>query len=138
MSGEPAPVPRPFLLRFCDSFLQDRNIKLMLMVGMMILLGSSLLLVSAHWDTYTPVWKYAIFLTYTAAIFAIGQWTRQRLALPRTGAVLQALTLLLVPITFVVLHWVGREQTGSFGHGLQLALGAVNVVFAVAAARTIF
>jgi hypothetical protein len=138
MGAEPTPVPRSFLLRFCDSFLQDRNIKWLLMVGMLILLGSSLLLVSAHWDTYTPVWKYAIFLTYTATIFGVGQWARHRLALRRTATVLQALTVLLVPITFVVLHWVGREQAGSLGQGLQLALGGVNLVLAVAAARTIF
>src|ERR1700730_5939241 len=128
MSSKQTPVSRPFLQRFLDSFLQDRNIKWMLMVGMLILLGSSLLLVSAHWDTYTPVWKYGIFLAYTAAIFGIGQWTRSRLALPLTATVLQALTVLLVPITFVVLHWVQREQAGQVSQEVHLALVTLNLV----------
>jgi hypothetical protein len=137
MSSDPTPVPRTFLVRFCDNFLQDRNIKWMLMVGMLILLGSSFLLVSAHWDTYTPAWKYAIFLAYTAAIFGMGQWT-QRVALPRTATMLKALTVLLVPITFVVLHLVWREEADLFGRGFQFALGGVNLVLAVSAARAVF
>ncbi len=138
MSSEPTPVPRPFLVRFFDNFLQDRNIKWMLMLGMLILLGSSLLLVTAHWDTYTPAWKYVIFLCYAVAIFGMGEWTRHRLALPRTATVLQILTVLLVPITFVVLHWVQREKGGLPATGLNVVLGGLNVLFAVVAARNIF
>jgi hypothetical protein len=138
MSNHPAPVPRSFLVRFCDSFLQDRNIKWMLAVGMLILLGSSLLLVTTHWDAYTPSWKYVIFLGYTAVIFGLGEWARQRLALPRTATVLQVLTVLLVPITFLVLHWVQREQAGLVDFGFHLVLGSCNLVFAVMAARRIF
>ena len=157
MSTDQNPVSRPVILRFCDGFLQDRNIKWMLMAGMLILLCSSLLLVSAHWDTCTPVWKYGIFMTYMAAIFGVGQWTRNRLVLPRTATVLQMLTVLLVPISFVVLHWVVRNPAvgqisttaevngrigilphGLAGHELHLILGTLNLAFALAAARTIF
>jgi hypothetical protein len=138
MSSESTPVRRPFLVRFCDSFLQDHNIKWLLVVGMLILLGSSLLPVTAHWDTYTPSWKYAIVLAYAAAIFGIGQGSRHRLALPRTATVLHVLTVLLLPITFVMLHWVQRDKVGMLDQGLHLALGGLNVAFAVFAARSIF
>ena len=56
----------------------------MVVVAIAFALGSSLLPVTTHWDRYTPVWKYAIFLAYTAAIYGLGQWTRHGLALPRT------------------------------------------------------
>jgi len=138
MSTNSTAAERSLLNRFCDSFLHERNIKWVLGVGMLILLGSSVLLVSAHWATYTPVWKYLIFLTYTAAIFAVGQWTRHRLALVRTGTVLQILTLLLVPVTFLVLHWVQRDVNGQLNVAVYWALLGLNLGFAVLAARRIF
>jgi len=143
MSSHPTPAPRSLFLRFCDNFLQERNIKWMLAVGMLILIASSVLLVSAHWTTFTPVWKYVIFLMYTAIIFGAGEWTRFRLGLRRTGTVLQVLTVLLLPITFLVLHWVLRDDGGGMEYTFHLGLLgvgllAVNLGFSVFAARRIF
>jgi hypothetical protein len=143
MSSHPTPAPRSLFLRFCDNFLQERNIKWMLAVGMLILLGSSVLLVSAHWDTFTPVWKYVTFLTYTGAIFGVAQWTRFGLGLRRTGTGLQVLTVLLLPITFLVLHWVQRQTSGTGEIGfrpdvLGVGLLGINLGFSVYAARRIF
>ena len=55
-SGRAAPSASPTgsaLLRFFDSFLQERNIRWMLALGMLILFGSSLTLVRAHWKDLT-------------------------------------------------------------------------------------
>ncbi|MFT5094411.1 MAG: hypothetical protein ACI93T_003250, partial [Porticoccaceae bacterium] len=41
------------IVRFFETFFQEQNIKWMLGVGMMILIGSSLMLVTSHWDAYT-------------------------------------------------------------------------------------
>lgn len=137
-----APETRSPLLRFLDAFLQEQNIKWMLGLGMLILLGSSLRLVSAHWTEYTPVWKYGILLTYTGAIFVAGRISNFRLGLRRTGTMLLALTVLLVPITFLALHWV-RPETGFsledlFRQAGLLTLLVVNLVLSVRATHSVF
>src|SRR5690242_9760339 len=92
---------KPVLLRFFDSFLQERNIKWLLTIGMLILLASSVMLVTTHWDNagYTPVWKYLTLLGYAAGIFAASKWAYFRACLRKTGTGLMALTVLLAPLT---------------------------------------
>src|SRR6266566_484418 len=105
-------APASLLVRFFDSFLQERSIRWLLALGMLILLGSSLLLVSPQLQHATPVWKYVIFLGYTAALFAAGEWAYHRLALRKTGTVLHGLTVLLVPILFLAAGWgLEKEHT---------------------------
>ena len=82
---------QPWLLRFLDTFLQEQSIKWMLAVGMLILLGSSLMLVTSHWDSYTPVWKLLVLLGYTAGLHIAGQVTWHSLGLQRTGTGLMAI-----------------------------------------------
>ncbi len=94
------------LVRFLDAFLQERNIKWVLGVGTAIVLGSSLMLVASHWQRYTPVWKHLIMLGYTALIACAGWWSYHKLHLRKTGTTLMALTVLLMPIMFLALHWV--------------------------------
>jgi len=137
MSTHPTPAPRSLLVRFCDSFLQERNIKWMLAAGMVILLGSSLLLVSVRWDQYTPIWKYLIFLAYSVAIFGAGEMSQHRLALRRTATMLQALTVLLIPISFLVLRW-HLQNASLVEQGAHLLLFGVNLAFSVFAAGRVF
>ena len=62
-------------IRVLDRFLQPQNIKWVLATGVVILLGSSLMLVGNHWHTYTPVWKLATMLAYALSLHLAGQWT---------------------------------------------------------------
>jgi hypothetical protein len=128
---------KPVLLRFFDSFLQERNIKWLLAIGMLILLASSVMLVTAHWDKagYTPVWKYLTLVGYAAAIFAASQWAYFRACLRKTGTGLMALTVLLAPLTFLALRWV---QTDDFPLGTSLALLTLNFAVVLFAVRRIF
>jgi hypothetical protein len=105
-----AAEPRSLLVRFPDGFFQEQNIKWVLAIGMMLLVGSSLMLVTTHWEEYTPVWKYLILLGYTGLILLAGQWSYWRLSLPRTGNILLAVMVLLLPITFLALRWA-QEQS---------------------------
>jgi hypothetical protein len=135
MSSEPRALP--WLVRFCDNFLQERSIKWVLALGMFILLGSSVLLVTTQWHSYTPLWKYLVFLGYTTALAGTGQWTYHRLGLRRTGTALQGLTVLLLPALFLVLGWV------IFGPAapvlpVTLLLGGVTLALSVTAASRIF
>ncbi|MEX2216806.1 MAG: hypothetical protein WD768_22015 [Phycisphaeraceae bacterium] len=97
---------RPALVRFLDSFLREQNIKWVLGIGALIVLGSSLMLVTAHWSHQPPVWKYLIMFGYTALIALAGHTCYHRLALVKTGTMLRSLTVMLLPVLFLALHWV--------------------------------
>lgn len=47
-----APESTTPLPSFLERFLEERSIKWMLGLGMLVLLGSSLKFVTAHWETY--------------------------------------------------------------------------------------
>src|SRR5436190_6563968 len=114
----------------------------MLGIGILILVGSSLMLVTAHWSAYTPVWKYLILLGYTAGIQGLGQLSYHSLGLRKTGSGLMLLTVLLLPVTFLGLHWVQPAPLASwsalFGQVGLLALLGVTSAFSLLAARRIF
>jgi len=124
------------LVRFLDAFLQERNIKWVLGVGVLILMGSSLLFVTTHWETYTPLWKHIVLLLYAGTIHAAGQWSYHRLGLRRTGTVLQALMVLLIPLLFVALQALpGDAQDRGIAYG---ALLAATFAFSLEAGRRVF
>jgi hypothetical protein len=132
-SGSPS-----LLLRFFDSFLHERSIRWLLALGMVILLGSSLVLVTAQWQHTTPIWKYAIFLGYTAATFASGTWAYHRLGLRRTGNGLLGLTVLLIPLLFLGLGWARDDVHASLDAAARAVLGTATLGFSIVAARQIF
>jgi hypothetical protein len=131
MDSEPQVSP---LTRFFDSFLQERNIKWMLALGVFILLASSLLLVAPGWGEATAAWKCFVFLGYAAAAYLAGEWTYHRLGLRKTGTVFLGLTVLLIPILCLAL---GR--TIELHNPLTLAPLALGTVgFATFAGRRVF
>jgi hypothetical protein len=150
------------ITRFLDNFLQERNIQWVLAVGMLIVLGSTLMLAVTHWSDYTPIWKCLIMLGYTGAIYFAGRWTYHEMSLRKTGTVLMALTVLLVPVLFLALHWVqhpdleqgsmiaqvigGGDRTAGIGNQFGGIAGSVasvslwiaTLAFSAHAARRIF
>src|SRR3954451_2312870 len=132
MASEPQSISP--LTRFFDAFLQDRNIKWMLALGVFILIASSLLLVVPQWDDAAPAWQFAVLLAYTAAAYLAGEWTYRRLGLRITGTVLHGLMLLLIPILFLVLGHTLKETAWPVGMALAVATSG----FAVAAGWRVF
>lgn len=124
------------LLRFFDAFLQEQNIKWILATGMLIVLGSSLMMVTSHWDQINNVWKYLIILGYTALIHAGGQGSYRHLGLRKTGTLLMALTVLLLPVTFSAWHWLW--SSGGSSPLVCVLLLAVNLGLCWAASRRVF
>ncbi len=133
---------RSLLLRFLDVFLQENSIRWMLCIGLMILLGSSLMLVSSQWATYSIGWRLCVLLGYTGAVHGLGQLTYHSLGLRKTGTGLMALTVLLLPLTFHGLKWVqpSGELTVSslLDHGVLWGSLAAAVALCVLAAKRIF
>lgn len=91
---------------FLSSFFQEKNIKWMLVIGAAIVLGSSLMLVTKAWPQWTSALKYLTILVYTGTVFLAAEVCRKRLRLNATYRVLHALTLLLLPISFLSLTWI--------------------------------
>ena len=127
----------PALLKFLDSFLQERNIKWLLAIGSLILFSSSIMLVANQWGDYTPFWQYLIMLGYTGLIYQISQWSYYRMGLRKTGAGLMALTTLLLPALLFALGWVQPVQLGD-GVLRYLILLSLTGVFTSLAANRIF
>ena len=109
------------LSRFLDSFLHERSIQWLLGIGVGLLVGSSLMLVKEHWESWTPLWKHLVFLLYTSVIWLAAEATFHRFGLRRTGTALSALVVVLVPVTFVDLAYVERGFLPLFF--LQATLG---------------
>lgn len=115
-SREADRVPIPFIERFLANFLQERNIRWLLVTGAAIVFGSSLMLVTREWEQWSSQVKYLTVLGYTAATFGMGRIGHRHLGLRQTGRVLQLLTVLLLPVTFLALRWF---SPGTAAQGLQ-------------------
>ncbi|MBI4582693.1 MAG: hypothetical protein HY717_01475 [Planctomycetes bacterium] len=140
-TGTPRPPPAPaapIFIRFLDGFFQERGIRWLLGIGVAIVLGSSLFLVTSHWGEFTPFWKRFILLATSAATFFSGEACRQHLGLRRTGTVLLALTLLLIPITFLAQHGLLSGQLSLYGCLGHLALFGLDLAFSTLASSLIF
>ncbi len=128
---------------FLESFFQERNIKWMLALGVMIVFGSSLMLVTKQWDQWEPLLKALTVVGYSAAVFACGELCFCRLGLHNTGTVMRTLTLLLLPLSFIAINRLG--QLGSepaavswLVRGEQVGLLLLDAVLTLFASRRIF
>ena len=139
---------RSVMVRFFDRFLQDRNIKWILGVGTAIVLGSSAMLVAQHWGDATTTWKQGVMLGYTALIFVVGLWAYHRVGLRRTGTVLLGLTVCLLPLLMMALHWVAgpagvataviADSAEPISIMMRTGLLVVTGIFASVAATIVF
>ena len=128
---------------FLESFFQERNIKWVLALGVMIVFGSSLMLVTKQWDHWAPFWKALTVIGYSAAVFGAGELSYHRLGLRNTGTVMRTLTLLLLPVSFLAIHRLGlvEAQYASVGwlvRSEQLGLLVLDAVLTAFASRRIF
>ena len=110
------------LERFLDAFLQESNIKWMLVIGAAICAASSLMFVTRHWSDMSVPLKYAIVLTYTAATYGIAEFSNKRLHLIATSQVLKMLTLLLMPLGFLSMSWFIADESAIGITNLSLML----------------
>ena len=113
----------PFLERFINSFFNQVNIRWMLVIGAAIVFASSLMLVTHEWSSWPVAVKYLTIVAYTCATYGFAEIARRRLGLQATASVMQVLTLLLLPIPFLSLHWLNAlDSMGVAASMLQAAL----------------
>ena len=109
-SISPSSSPRSTVERFLDSFFHEANIKWMLLIGAAIVFGSSLMLVTRHWEHWPSNLKFLTLLVYTGAIYFFAEFSRNRLSLATTAKVMHGLTLLLLPTCFLALSWLTKAS----------------------------
>ncbi|MBL8809223.1 MAG: hypothetical protein JNM43_03515 [Planctomycetaceae bacterium] len=107
------------LERFVANFLNETNIKWLLVLGAAIVFASSLMLVGREFEHWPASLKYLTILGYTASIFCAAEVGRLRLGLKATSRVLHGLTLFLIPICFLSLHWA--SSSGILGSRMAVA-----------------
>ncbi|MGE0760245.1 MAG: hypothetical protein AB7O38_24745, partial [Pirellulaceae bacterium] len=137
MSSTPSPSDS-VVVRFLDSFLQERNIKWVLAAGMLILLGSSLMMVMPHWDDFGPVARFATLFTYTAAVWTAGWTSYRKLGLRKTGHALLALTVVLLPLSCSAWRWLGASNDGWIGGVSAIVALSLAGVATLAIGRSTF
>ncbi len=126
-AASPSAASPSWLESFVQNFFQEKNIKWMLIIGAAIVFGSSLMLVNKAlvlvnqaWPEWWQAVTYLTIIGYTGLIFCTAELSRRRLKLLATGVVLQALTLLLLPVCFFSLTWLsaGTAVQGNLLHTL--------------------
>ena len=128
--SSPAPG-RSIVEQFIENFFHETSIKWMLMVGAAIVFGSSLMLVTRHWTTWPGSLKFLTVLGYTTAIYLISDVCRARLGLARTAMVLQGLTVMLLPTSYIALSWFLRENSANSFLGIVQIIGLMILALAM-------
>ena len=122
---------------FLDSFFQEKNIRWMLVVGAGIVLGSSLMLVLDHWQSWPAAAKYLTVLAYTGALFFAAQVFQKKLGLKTTSLVLNLLSVLMMPVCFMALRSLSSGSAAQSGlllfETLALMIPAVVMAWGIGA-----
>jgi hypothetical protein len=129
-SNDPSTVVRIF-----DAFLQEKNIKWLLTIGMLIVVGSSAMMVNSHWGQMAGGVKFAILIAYAYGFVFLGAKAESVFGLRKTSVFLLATSVILVPMTFF--GWNLLRTTGQ-DLPVLLALLAVNAALAWWTAARVF
>jgi hypothetical protein len=84
-------APRPTAVeRFLDSFLQEANIKRVLLIGAAIVAACSLMQVTQKWESWSVPAKYLTILAYTTATYLVAELCGSRLDHDRLSVITDA------------------------------------------------
>jgi hypothetical protein len=114
---QPAVPPQQTWAELLAGFLEERNIRwaelIGVLVGGLLIVGSSLALVVSFWDTLQETYlKFLIFVGYSSLVFGVGLFAYHRWKLASTGRGLLTIATLLVPLNFVAMASLSRNAWG--------------------------
>ncbi len=126
-SPDPEPIPDPepsVITRILSGFMAELGVMWLLFLGVFLVVVSSAVLASLQWNNFSPVGQYGILWLYTLAFGGAALWTGTHANLRRTSQMLQAATLLIVPVNFWMMDGfrLGRSVGGA---GLCVVAGLV-------------
>jgi hypothetical protein len=121
----PTKASEPNLVtRILSGFMAELGVMWLLFLGVFLVVVSSAVLASLQWKNFSPVGQYGILWLYTLAFGGAALWTGKHDNLRRTSQMLQAATLLIVPVNFWMMDGfrLGRSVGGA---GLCVVAGLV-------------
>jgi hypothetical protein len=132
----PAPVERPaaprnpgWLASLLTSLMAELSVVWLLFLGVFMVVVSSGVLAATQWANFSGAGQYVILLAYTLVFGAVGLWSSSRPNLQLTSRMLQAATLLLIPVNFWMMDGFNLWKT-ALGGGIALVaalgLGLLN------------
>ena len=112
----PPPPPKKTWSETLAGFLQERSIRWAELVGVLVggllIVGSSLALVISFWGTLQETYlKFLVFVGYSSGIFGVGLFAYHRWKLHSTGRGLLVIATLLVPLNFVAIASLSPPET---------------------------
>jgi hypothetical protein len=104
-----------FITRILSGFMAELGVMWLLFLGVFLVVVSSAVLASLQWNNFSPMGQYGILWLYTLAFGAAAFWTAKNDNLRRTSQMLQAATLLIVPVNFWMMDGfrLGRSVSGA-------------------------
>jgi hypothetical protein len=121
-----SPAPR---FAGLNTLMAEFSIAWLLLLGVFLVVVSSMVLAATQWQSVSVVGQYLILLGYTLAFWQAGQWTARQESLQTTSRMLQVATLLIIPINFWMMAGLGLGQTPlGLGVALLAAVGLSGVM----------
>jgi hypothetical protein len=110
----PARAPRRSLGEVLAAFMEERNILWGELVGGLLIVGCSIALVISLWKTLEeiPYFPFLILAGITTALYGAGLYTLHHWKLESTSRGLLVIATLLVPLNFMVMAGLSKEEVG--------------------------
>lgn len=102
--SERLPAPPPEFLR---SFRAELSVLWLALVGVFLVLLSSVVLAASVWDGLGTMGQYGLLWLYTLGFGGIALWLRSKDNVPLTAVMLQVVTVLLIPMNFWTMDQLG-------------------------------
>ncbi|MEN9214852.1 MAG: NINE protein [Gloeomargarita sp. DG_1_5_bins_55] len=104
------PGQQPAILR---SFRAELSVLWLALVGVFLVLISSLVLAASVWEGLGTVGQYGLLWLYTLGFGGMAWWLRSQDHVPLTALMLQVVTVLLIPINFWTMDRLALWSQGS-------------------------
>lgn len=101
------PLLSRFKSRLVQSLLDEVSVLWLLFLGVFLVIVSSAVLAASQWQSFSTVGQYAILLVYTLAFAGASRWAARQEKLQTTAQMLEAATLLLIPLNMWMMDALG-------------------------------
>lgn len=124
---QPPTAPKEKLSKWMGAFMESHNILLGEILGGLLIVGGAMALVATLWGTLekVPYFPFLLLGGIAGLMFLAGEYTLHRWRLETTSRGMLVISLLLLPITFLVLGNLGSEAGGSLVDGVVQAAALV-------------
>lgn len=141
---EPAPPPAPAkphksLPEMLREFMEPHNIRWGELIGGLLFIIGAAALVITQWETLERFryFRFLAFTATTASVFGVGLYAQYRWRLEATSRVLLTLATLLVPLNFLAMAGLAKDDPVLVTLGLDATSLAVFAVLITAGARVL-